>query len=531
MRIYFLYSLIPIYLCIYLLGTYAHRTFYYLAIIAIPITLLGFRDIIQKRSIILRNFPVIGHFRFLLEGIRPEIQQYFIERYDDGKPFSREQRSVVYQRAKGDLDTSAFGTLKDVYQIGSEWLIHSITTAKELHEEPRIRIGGKDCKQPYEASLFNLSAMSYGSLSKSAILAMNQGAALGGFYHNTGEGGISAYHLQYDCDLVWQIGTAYFGCRNDDGSFNESMFRDKAQLPQVKMIEIKLSQGAKPGHGGMLPKEKVTKEVAQIRAVPMDKDILSPPSHSAFNTPEGLLHFIAKLRDLSGGKPVGIKLCIGKRREFYAICKAMLKTDILPDFITIDGSEGGTGAAPKEFANHIGTPLHDALNFVQNALVGCGLRDRLKIIASGKVIDGFTMITKFALGADLCNSARGMMFAAGCIQALRCNSNDCPTGIATQDPRLYRLVDIDGKARRIARYHKETIKQTLHMMAAMGINQIDDIAKNHIIRRMDVAKTISYEEIYPVIGKGDLLTGNVDAVTQARWNRADPSTFEAVFKN
>lgn len=528
MRKYFFLSFIPIFAVIILSGYFLDSGYYKILIIALPIFFLGVRDVLQKKRTILRNFPVIGHLRYLFEEIRPEIQQYFVESWDDGKPFSREQRSIVYQRAKGDLDTAAFGTQHDVYKVGEEWLLHSLQTTAENHEEKRVMVGGSDCKQPYSCSRFNVSAMSYGSLSKTAIMSLNKGAKLGGFYHNTGEGGISPYHLKHGGDLVWQIGTGYFGCRNSDGTFNPSMFKEKSHLENVKMIEIKLSQGAKPGHGGMLPAKKVNSEVAAIRAVEINKDVNSPPTHSMFDTPKGLLKFVKELRELSGGKPVGFKLCIGKRREFYAICKAMIETQIFPDFITVDGSEGGTGAAPREFSNHVGSPLADALNFVHNTLIGCGIRDKLKIIASGKIIDGFSMITKFALGADICNSARGMMFAIGCIQALKCNSNDCPTGVATQDPSLYKLLDVESKSHRVARFHDETVKQTLHMICAMGLNGVSSIDKSHIIRRVDIGKCLSYEELYPLLKPMDLIEGNVNEFIKARWNRASSETFHAV---
>lgn len=528
MRKLFLLSIFPILLIIGAGGYFVNETWYYAYFMAVPIIMLGIRDIVQKKHVILRNYPILGHARYLLEEIRPEIQQYFIETFDNGKPFSREQRSIVYQRAKGDVDTAAFGTQHDVYEVGKEWLLHSLKTTPELHEEPKLLVGGSDCKKPYLCSRFNISAMSYGSLSKNAIMSLNKGAAIGGFYHNTGEGGISPYHLKNGGDLVWQIGTGYFGCRNTDGTFSASMFEERSQLENVKMIEIKLSQGAKPGHGGMLPGSKVTEEIASIRAVEPFKDVNSPATHSHFNTPMGLLEFVKELRDLSGGKPVGFKLCIGKRREFYAICKAMIESQIFPDFITVDGSEGGTGAAPREFTNHIGSPLADGLNFVHNTLIGCGIRDKIKIIASGKIIDGFSIITKLALGADICNSARGMMFAIGCIQALRCNTNNCPAGVATQDPSLYKLLDVESKAERVARFHKETIKQTLHMITATGIGDMGHIQKNHIIRRVDVGKCLSYQELYPEMKPMDLIEGRTEEYVNARWKRASAHTFDAV---
>ena len=418
------------------------RPFLYTLVLVGPLILVGMTDILQKRQTIRRNFPLIGNGRYLMELLRPEIYQYFVESNSDGMPFDREKRSVVYQRAKGALDTLAFGTQNDVYKTDYEWINHSLAPKPILKEEPRIRIGGPDCKQPYLASLFNISAMSYGALSKNAVLALNNGARIGKFIHNTGEGGLSPYHLQPGGDITWQIGTGYFSCRNKDGTFSPSEFEKRANLPNIKMIEIKLSQGAKPGHGGILPAKKVSQEISEIRGVDMGHDVISPPAHSAFSTPMGMLDFIVQLRKLSGGKPVGFKLCLGKRREFFAIAKAMMKSGVTPDFITIDGGEGGTGAAPLEFSNSVGTPLNEGLVFIHNTLVGCNLRDRIKLNVSGKVTTGFNIASKLALGADLCNSARGMMFALGCIQALRCNSNHCPTGVATQDPNLVKGLDV-----------------------------------------------------------------------------------------
>ncbi len=375
-------------------------------LVLFPIVIVGCWDFFQIRHSVLRNYPVIGHFRYLLETIRPEIYQYFVESDTDGVPFDRDERSLVYQRAKDVRDTLPFGTKEDLYRVGYEWINHSMAPVHNVPEEMRVMIGGPDCLQPYSASLLNISAMSYGSLSKNAILSLSQGAKLGNFAHNTGEGGISPYHLQGGGDLIWQIGTAYFGCRTDAGDFDPELFGEKSRLPQVKMIELKLSQGAKPGHGGILPAAKLTPEIAQIRHVPLGQDVLSPPGHRVFSTPIGLLEFVAQLRKLSGGKPVGFKLCVGKRREFLAVCKAMIKTGITPDFITIDGGEGGTGAAPLEFSNHIGAPLFEGLIFVHNSLVGYGLRDRIRVIASGKVTSGFALLKRLALGADSCNSAR-----------------------------------------------------------------------------------------------------------------------------
>ncbi|HXH31284.1 MAG TPA: FMN-binding glutamate synthase family protein [Bacteriovoracaceae bacterium] len=505
MRHFFYYALIPVYAITFSLAFILSPVFYSLFGIIVPLTLLGFYDILQKKHILLRNYPIVGHFRYLLEAFRPEIQQYFIEKDIDGRPFSRDQRSVVYQRAKGELDTAPFGTQLDLYRVGAEWVDHSMNAQFEARELDRVVVGNSQCKKPYAASRYNISAMSYGSLSKTAVLSLNKAARKGKFAQNTGEGGLAPYHLEGGGDLIWQIGTAYFGCRNPDGTFNPELFEKKSQLENVKMIELKLSQGAKPGHGGILPAAKVTDEIVSIRHVVKGMDVLSPPRHKQFSTPVGMLEFVRTLKELSGGKPVGFKLCIGRFSEFFSICKAMLKTNIYPDFITVDGAEGGTGAAPREFTNHVGTPLDDGLNFVHNTLLGFGIRQHVRIIAAGKVIDGFSMITKFALGADMCNSGRGMMMALGCIQALRCNTNQCPTGIATQDPTLYKLLDVEDKSMRVARFQQETLHQVKDLLWAMGLGQVEEIRKTHVQRRIGVGQISSYEDLFPTIATGSLL--------------------------
>jgi glutamate synthase domain-containing protein 2 len=503
MRNEFLYSIFPVYILIFVCGYFLSPSFYSLYIFVVPLTLLGFYDIIQKRHTVLRNYPVLGHMRYLLEMIRPEIQQYFVERDIDGRPFSRDQRSVIYQRSKGQLDTAPFGTQIHLYHPGSEWLDHTLNETAQMDEaDPRVLIGNHQCSQPYSSSRYNISAMSYGSLSKTAILALNKGAKSGNFSHNTGEGGLSPYHLEGGGDIVWQIGTGYFGCRNPDGSFSETLFTEKAHHPHVKMIEIKLSQGAKPGHGGILPAVKVTDEIVAIRHVLKGNDVISPAWHKEFRKPTELMDFIQRLRNLSGGKPVGLKLCIGKPSEFISLCKAMIAKDTYPDFLTIDGAEGGTGAAPREFTNHMGTPLDDGLNFAVNVLRGFSIRDKITIIAAGKVIDGFSMVTKFALGADICNSARGMMMAVGCIQALRCNSNQCPTGVATQDPELYKLLDVEDKHKRVASFHRRTMSQVKDLINSMGVSEICEIKKCHVKRRMDVGKIATYEDLFEHIDDG-----------------------------
>jgi glutamate synthase domain-containing protein 2 len=481
--------------------------FWWTLIIAIPIILMGLQDILQSKHALLKNFPLLGRSRYMAEWLRPKLYQYFVESDTDGRPFSRIFRSIVYQRAKDELATAPFGTQLNVYDEGYEWMNHSIA-AKDPHtleEDPRVLIGGPDCKQPYSASLFNVSAMSFGSLSKNAIMALNGGAKIGNFAHNTGEGGISPYHDKFQGDLIYQIGTGYFGCRSKDGGFDPDLYAERTKAPNVKMIELKLSQGAKPGHGGILPAKKVTKEIAEIRSIEMGKDVLSPPYHKAFSTPKGLLKLIQQMRDLSGGKPVGFKLCIGHKAEFLSICKAMVETGIKPDFISVDGGEGGTGAAPLEFSNSVGMPFREGVAFTYDALVGFGLKEDIKIISAGKIVTGFHMFRAFALGADLCYSARAMMMAVGCIQALECNMNTCPTGVATQKEHLVKGLDVSDKKVRVANYHKETVKSFVELMAASGLSQHDQINRSHLYRRIIMNKTMRYDEIYPYLGKNALL--------------------------
>ncbi len=487
---------------------------------------LGVYDVVQTTHTIRRNFPLAGRLRYFFEVIRPELQQYFVESNTDGRPFGRDLRSLVYQRAKNVTDTVPFGTEKDVYAVGYEWMNHSLRAIHPPDESPRIVIGGPDCKKPYNAAVMNVSAMSYGSLSKNAILALNKGAKMGGFAHNTGEGGLTPHHLEGGGDIVWQVGTGYFGCRDENGNFDAAKFAQKAATDAVKMIEIKLSQGAKPGHGGILPARKVTPEIAQIRHVPLGVDVISPPSHSAFSTPIELCHFIQKLRELSQGKPIGFKLCLGKRREFFALCKAMMETGITPDFITVDGGEGGTGAAPLEFSNVIGTPLTEALVFVHNALRGCGLRDRIKIIASGRVVTAFDIAHKIAIGADLVNSARAMMFALGCIQAQRCNTNDCPTGIATQEPSLVHGLVVEDKAVRVANYQRNTVRAFVELIAAAGLSHPSGLRPWHIHRRVTATESKHYGEIFDYVEKGELLGENVPKDYARSWWQAQAHTFD-----
>lgn len=490
--------------------------------------LIGLVDAFQTRHTIRRNFPIIGNMRYLLEEIRPEINQYFIESNTNGAPFNRLQRSLIYQRAKNVVSTLPFGTQLDVYDTGYEWVGHSMVP---VHVDPaslRVRVGGPDCTQPYQASILNISAMSYGSLSKNAILALNGGAKDGNFAHNTGEGGISPYHLEPGGDLIWQIGTGYFGCRTADGHFDAEMFAEKARLPQVKMIEIKLSQGAKPGHGGILPARKVTPEISQIRNVPMGQDVLSPPSHSAFSTPREMMQFIQRLRELSQGKPIGIKLCLGKHHEFMALCKAMVETGITPDFITVDGAEGGTGAAPLEFSNHVGVPGVEGLVFVHNCLVGFNLRERIRIIYSGKISTGFDLISKIAIGADMLNSARAMMISLGCIQALRCNTNDCPTGVATQDPHLVAGLHVGDKRQRVRMFHAKTLESAAEILGAMGIRRLQDLRPRHVHRRVSPAQVLHYDEIFNYLKVGDLLRPEIPESYRKAFECASADSFEAV---
>lgn len=476
-------------------------------VVLAPVCFIGLIDVFSKEHAIRRNFPVLGNLRYLFEKVRPEIMQYFVETDTEGRPIDRIHRSLVYRRAKKVNDTNPFGTQQVVYRPGYEWLGHSLYALhhEEIDYHQRVRVGGKECTQPYDASLFNISAMSYGSLSKNAVLAMNLGAKEGGFFHNTGEGSISPFHLEHGGDLVWQIGTGYFGCRNEEGGFSEEKFKERAQLPSVKMIEIKLSQGAKPGHGGILPASKNTEEIAAIRDVKPHTDVFSPPTHSAFSDVKGLLEFVRKLRELSGGKPVGFKLCVGSKQEFVSICEAMISTGILPDFISVDGGEGGTGAAPVEFSDSMGMPLRDGLAFVHNTLRGYRLRKEIKLIASGRVINGFDIVRAIALGADLTNSARGMMLAVGCIQALQCNVNTCPTGVATQDKMLMKGLNVEDKASRVLNYHEETMKAFYELIGAAGIKSTAEITREHINRRISLSEVRTYEELYPTVQEGVLL--------------------------
>jgi glutamate synthase domain-containing protein 2 len=502
-------------------------------ILFVSLSVLGARDVRQAKHAILRNYPVIGHARFLLEYIRPEMRQYFLESDNEAAPFSRSQRSLVYQRAKGEPDKRPFGTQLDVGAEGYEWINHSLAPTQLASHDFRVTVGqaGNGCTQPYEISVFNISAMSFGALSANAILALNQGAKRGGFVHDTGEGSISQHHRVHGGDLVWEIGSGYFGCRNDDGSFNADKFTANAIDPQVKMIEVKLSQGAKPGHGGVLPGAKVTAEIAAARGVPVGVDCVSPAAHSAFSTPTELLHFIAYLRELSGGKPTGFKLCIGHPWEWFAIVKAMQATGITPDFIVVDGAEGGTGAAPLEFTDHVGAPLQEGLLLVHNTLKGVGLRDRIRLGCAGKVVSAFDITRMMALGADWCNSARGFMFALGCIQAQTCHTGDCPTGVTTQDPHRQMALHVPSKADRVFNFHQQTLHALKEMVQAAGLQHPSAISPHHIVRRLDDNQVRLLANLVPQMETGALLSGELGAqhmVYKIYWPQARADSFSAI---
>ena len=510
------------------LGYFLHPNWYWLFAVVGPIVLLGLYDMFQDKHAIMRNFPILGRGRYVMEDLRPKLYQYFIESDTNGRPINRVHRSVVYQRAKEQRDTTPFGTQLEVYEEGYEWMNHSIAAldAHELSHHPRTKVGSPDCKQPYEASLFNVSAMSFGSLSSAAIEALNGGAKIGNFAHNTGEGGVSPYHETFEGDLVWQIGTGYFGCRADDGGFDPDKFAERSQTPNIKMIELKLSQGAKPGHGGILPAKKNTPEIAKIRGVEVGTAVLSPPYHKAFNTPMGLLKLIQQMRELSGGKPVGFKLCIGQPSEFIGICKAMVKSGIYPDFIAVDGGEGGTGAAPPEFSDSVGMPFKEGLAFAYDTLVGFNLKQHIKLFASGKIFTGFHIVRALALGADATYSARAMMLALGCIQALECNKNSCPTGVATQDPELVAGLVVSDKKKRVANFHRKTVESLMELLAAAGLRSPEEIRRHHIFRRTSLNEVRRYSEIFPYLQPGCLL--QEDTVPQdwkMEWKLASAERF------
>src|ERR1700726_1223086 len=493
------------------------------------LTVLGIRDLLQQNHAVLRNYPISAHLRFLLEEIRPEMRQYFFESEKDGMPFSRDTRSLIYQRAKMVLDKRPFGTQEDVYRDGYEWMHHSVEP--KVHsggEQFRITIGGPDCARPYSASVFNISAMSFGALSPNAVRALNAGAKKGGFAHDTGEGGVSPYHRENGGDIIWEIGSGYFGCRNRDGRFSPERFARVASDDQIKMVELKVSQGAKPGHGGVLPGAKVSSEIATTRGVPEGVDCISPSRHSAFATPIEMMQFIATMRKLSGGKPTGFKLCIGHPWEFLAVCKAMLETEIYPDFIVVDGKEGGTGAAPLEFTDHLGMPLREGLNFVHNALIGINARDRIKLGAAGKIISAFDIARVMARGADWCNSARGFMFALGCIQSQSCHTDKCPTGVSTQDKVRQRALVVPDKAERVFNFQRATIEALAELVAAAGLDHPTQFSPAHFSRRVSPNEVKSFTELYPSLTPGELIAGSSDKRFETAWAMASAKEFRAV---
>jgi len=495
-----------------------------LFLLLITWTLIGAYELFFGTSNLRRNYPVLANIRYAMEYIRPEIQQYFIANNIEEKPFSREQRNLIYRRAKDTTDTLPFGTEQDILQEGYRSLLHSLRATEVAEKHKRVTFGGPDCKKPYSASRLNISAMSFGALSSTAIAALNKGAAQGGFAHNTGEGSMSKYHLQHGGDIIWQIGTGYFGCRKLDGSFDDETFSRGAVLDVVKMIEIKLSQGAKPSHGGVLPAAKVSSEIAEIRLVEVGKTVISPPTHPEFDTPKGLLEFIQRLRDLSGGKPVGFKFCLGRKSEFMAIVKAMLETGTLPDFITVDGAEGGTGAAPVEFSNRLGTPCLEATYYVHQILVGAGIRQHIRVISSGHTASGFDMLEKIILGADTVNAARSMMIALGCIQAKACNTNRCPSGVATQNPARARAIDIVEKSLRVSNYHRRTVKAFMDLCGAMGYNNPADLAPSDLHIRSD-GQLKNFDQIYKSLTENQLLGDAIPDHYRDDWLSAKSSSF------
>ena len=526
-----LWAMIVCALLVVPLAVLASSWWWLLELIFVPLVLVGIYDLMQKRHSIIRNYPIVGHLRFLLEGMGPELHQYIVESDTDGRPFDRDTRSIIYERAKGVSDAKPFGTEQDVYADGYTYLKHSIAT-RPIAEDPvrdmRITVGGPQCAQPYSLSVLNISAMSFGALGGHAVLAMNTGAARGNFAQDTGEGGISRFHRQGGGDLIWQIGTGYFGCRKKTGEFDPELFTKNATDPQIKMIEIKVSQGAKPGHGGILPGAKVTEEIAEARLVAVGETVYSPTYHQSFSTPREMTAFITQLRELSGGKPVGFKICIGEPREFMGIVKAMVETGVYADFIVVDGGEGGTGAAPQEFSNSMGFPLLEGLALVHNTLVGAGIREHLKIGASGKMVTASAIATAMALGADWCNSARAFMFSVGCIQAQRCHTNRCPVGVATQNPKLQRALVVPDKAERVHTFHKNTVHALAEFVAAMGLDHTNDLAPHHVVKRISPTATASLDEIYPSTAPGALLDGSAPERLQRYWSEARTESFRFV---
>ena len=493
-----------------------------------PALLLTLWDFVQNRHALRRNYPLIARVRWLFEDLRPFLRAYIVESDREGRPFNIDQRSLVYARAKGEISTHPMGTELDVYSDEYEWLGHSIAPNEKAPQSWHVRIGGDACSKPYDSQLLNISAMSFGSLSANAIEALNKGAAIGGFAHDTGEGSISRYHRKHGGDLIWELGSGYFGCRHKDGSFNPELFAEQAQDDQVKMVEIKLSQGAKPGHGGMLPGAKVTPEIAEARKVDVGEDCVSPPAHPAFSTPIELLEWIADLRRLSGGKPVGFKLCVGQPHEVMAMVKAMLETGITPDFIVVDGAEGGTGAAPQELTDNVGMPLREGLTLMRNALVGANLKDRIRLGASGKIHSGAGMARAFAMGADWCNAARAFMFSLGCVQSMKCHTGECPTGIATQSAWRQKGLVVDDKAERVARFQKETLKALREIVVAMGYDSPWDLNQHDMYQRIDSAKAGPLDEIYSFLAPGQLIEDPDGTQYAHAWKVARADTFRRI---
>ncbi|MCB1846913.1 MAG: FMN-binding glutamate synthase family protein [Halieaceae bacterium] len=491
-----------------------------------PIAALGLWDLLQHRHTLLRNYPLLGRIRWLFEYLRPYLRQYIVEGDLSGQPFNREQRSLVYERAKQTIDAKPFGTDLDVYGGQYELVTHSICPSVIEDQDFRVEVGNGQCDKPYYASLLNISAMSFGALGGKAIEALNRGAATGGFYHDTGEGGISKYHRLHGGDLVWEIGSGYFGCRDKRGGFDVARYADLAQMDQVKMVEIKLSQGAKPGHGGVLPGSKVTPEIARARGVPVGEDCVSPARHSAFTTPLELLEFAALLRERSGGKPVGIKLCVGHPWELFAICKAMLKSGIRLDFIVVDGAEGGTGAAPEEFSDHVGMALREGLVMTRNALVGTGLREHIRIAAAGKVYSAFSIMTNLALGADWCNSARSFMFALGCVMSKNCHTDRCPTGVATQDPGRQRGLVVADKYLRVANFHHNTLQRFAELLGATGLEKPHELLPHHLNHRLGPNAVTTMDRIKDFILPGQLLEEPQATSYASWWEVASAETFQ-----
>lgn len=483
-------------------------------------------DFFQDDHALRRNYPLLARIRWAMEDLRPFVRAYFLEGELEGRPFSHQERALVYARAKGELDSHPMGTELDVYSDEYEWLGHSVVPNDSAPEWWRVDIGGPDCKQPYSSALLNISAMSFGSLSANAISALNLGARMGNFAHNTGEGSISRYHRSHGGDLIWEIGSGYFGCRKKDGGFDAALFAENASSDQVKMVEIKLSQGAKPGHGGVLPASKVTEEIAEARGIPVGEDCLSPASHSTFSTPIGLLEWVAELRELSGGKPTGFKLCVGQPHEVFAVAKAMLETGITPDFITVDGAEGGTGAAPLELSNNVGMPLREGLIMVRNALVGTGLKDRIRIAAAGKIHSGAQLAKSFAMGADYCNAARPFMFSLGCVQSMQCHTGNCPTGVATQKAWRQRGLVVEDKAPRVARFQRQTVHSLREIVVAMGLEDPWSIRPHDMRERLNGARSDAIDCIYDFVGEGELLSSPGDSELSRYWNRAQAGSFQ-----